>query len=370
MRFVVIVHDNPCYLVLYSGLPTKHDAPPDPAGDLAGLPAPLVRPAAADPLAAIKSLVLDAVSSPHTRRSYDLALSRFLAWYQAAGAPGLTKATVQRYRSELEGQRLAASSLNVHLSAIRKLAAEAADNGLLAPELAAGIGRVRGARRLGTRAGNWLTPEEATALLNTPDRSMLIGCRDRAILALLVGCGLRRAELVALDVDHIQLRDSCWVIPDLAGKGNRLRTVPMPAWVKVIVDEWLEGAGLAEGPVLRPLNKAGRIIDGRISEDTVWNIVREYGERLGKPGFAPHDLRRTCAKLCRISGGDLEQIQLLLGHASVQTTERYLGTRQNPVQAVNDNLPVEPELARSAPERKPIQAERPARTYAGRQAGD
>jgi integrase len=106
------------------------------------------------------------------------------------------------------------------LSAVRKLATEAADNGLLAPELAAGIARVRGAKRLGVRAGNWLTPEEATALLNAPDRSVLIGCRDRAILALLVGCGLRRAELVSLDVDQIQLRDSRWVLPDLEGEGK------------------------------------------------------------------------------------------------------------------------------------------------------
>jgi integrase len=118
------------------------------------------------------------------------------------------------------------------------------------------------------------------------------------------------------------------------------------AWVKVILDDWLARAGVETRPVFRPLNKSGRILESRLSEDTVWNIVREYGARIGKSHFAPHDLRRTCAKLCRVSGGDLEQIQLLLGHASVQTTERYLGTRQNLVQAVNDNLPVEPDLAR------------------------
>lgn len=297
-----------------------------------------------DPLAAIKGLVLDAVSSPHTRRTYGLALSRFLQWYQAAGSPGFNKGVVQRYRAELEAEGLSASSVNLQLSAVRKLAAEAADNGLLAPELAAGIARIRGVKRLGVRAGNWLTAGEATALLNAPDRSILIGCRNRAILALLIGCGLRRAELVSLNVEHIQLRDSRWVVPDLAGKGNRLRTVPVPTWVKVILDDWLHRAGVETGAVFRCLNKAGRVLDGRISEDTVWNVVREYGARLGKPGFAPHDLRRTCAKLCRISGGDLEQIQLLLGHASVQTTERYLGTRQNLVQAVNDHLPVEPDL--------------------------
>ena len=310
-------------------------------------------PVTADPLAVITALVLDAVPSPHTRRSYHLALSRFLTWYQSANAPGLTKATVQRYRTVLEAQGLAASSLNVHLSAIRKLAVEAADNGWLAPELAAAIGRVRGAQRQGIRAGNWLTAAETTTLLNAPDRLTLIGCRDRALLALLVGCGLRRTELVSLDVEHLQLRDARWVIPDLLGKGQRVRTVPVPTWTRVILTEWLERAAITTGPVCRPLNKAGRVFDQRLSEDTVWHVVRTYGRRLGQPQLAPHDLRRTCAKLCRGAGGNLEQIQLLLGHASVQTTEQYLGTRQNLVQAVNDHLPVEPDLTRSGPMRPP-----------------
>lgn len=342
--------DNTCYPVLcwllpfvpaisptVALLPSEAGASED-AGDFLRLIHSLKR---------IKSLVLDAVSSPHTRRSYDLSLTRFLNWYRAAGGPGLNKATIQRYRVELEGQGLSASSLNVHLSAIRKLAAEAADNGLLAPELAAGIARVRGVKRQGVRAGNWLTAEEATALLNLPDLSMLIGARDRALLALLIGCGLRRSELAALEVSDLELRESRWVIPDLIGKGNRLRTVPVPAWAKRILDHWLERAGIAEGPIFRPLSKVGRMMGIRercISEDVIWNVVREYGAQLGKAAFAPHDLRRTCAKLCRSSGGDLEQIQLLLGHASVQTTERYLGTRQNLERAVNDNLPVTPNL--------------------------
>jgi len=294
-------------------------------------------------LSAIKSLVLNAVSSPNTRRVYDIALTAFLSWYRSQGMPGFQKSTVNQYRVVLEGQGMAPSSINVHLSAIRKLAAEATDNGLLAGDLAAGIARVRGPRRLGTRAGNWLTPAQTSELLNTPDLSTPIGLRDRAVLALLAGCGLRRAELVSLDVARLQMREARWVIPDLEGKGGRLRTVPVPAWVKRIVDEWLRSAGIESGPVFRPLNKAGRVLNGRMSDDTVWNIVRQYGASVGHSELAPHDLRRTCAKLCRISGGDLEQIQFLLGHASVQTTERYLGTRQNLVKAVNDNLPLDPD---------------------------
>lgn len=307
------------------------------------LSSPSPAPAQTAPFEAIKHLVLDAVSSPHTRRSYDLALRRFLAWYRDSGTIGFDKALIQRYRSELETQGLASASVNVHLSAIQRLVAEAADNGLLAPAVAAGIARIRGVRRAGARIGNWLTPEEATALLNVPDAETLRGCRDRAILALLIGCGLRRGELVALDVLCLQLRDGRWTLPDLAGKGNRLRTVPVPVWVKGLVDRWMDRASIEAGPLFRPLNKAGRVLSRPVSEDTLWNLVREYGSQIGQAELAPHDLRRTCAKLCRGSGGELEQIQFLLGHASIQTTERYLGTRQNLAQAVNDWLPLNPD---------------------------
>jgi integrase len=292
----------------------------------------------------VKALALDSVSSPHSRRAYDRALSAFLGWYLAEQLPGLSKVTVQRYRVSLEASGLAPASINVALSAIRKLVQEAADNALVAPELAAGVARIRGVRRLGTRVGNWLTAAEATALLNTPDANSLKGARDRAILALLIGCGLRRAELVALDVGSLDLRDSRWVLPDLVGKGNRLRTVAVPVWAKILVEQWVAAAGLNDGPLFRPLNKGGAVLPGRLDEDTIWVLVRHYGAVIGHPSLAPHDLRRTCAKLCRASGGDLEQIQFLLGHASIQTTERYLGSKQNLVQAVNDNLPVEPQL--------------------------
>ena len=207
----------------------------------------------------LRKLVVDSVSSAHSRRAYGFALDQFFAWYAAEARAPFSKAVVQEYRAQLEARGLSASTINVHLAAVRKLAMEAADNGLLAPELAAGVARVRGAKRHGERVGNWLTPEEATAMLNAPDRSTLIGCRDRAILALLIGCGLRRTELVSLDVESIQLRDSRWVLPDLLGKGSRLRTVPVPAWVKVILDEWLERAAIASGAVFRPLNKGGRL---------------------------------------------------------------------------------------------------------------
>src|SRR5438128_2560459 len=110
----------------------------------------------------IKALVLDSVPSLHSRRAYDRSLTDFLDWYASDGAgQGFTKATVQRYSRHLEQRGLSASTRNVRLTPVRRLAAEAADNGLLDPELAAGIGRVKGAKQQGTRTGNWLTVDQA-----------------------------------------------------------------------------------------------------------------------------------------------------------------------------------------------------------------
>jgi len=224
------------------------------------------------------------------------------------------------------------------MSAIRKLAAEAADNGLLAPELAAGISRVKSAKSQGIRVGNWLSLRQAQSLLSAPDTTTLKGLRDRAIIAVLLGCGLRRSEVAALTFAHVQQRDGRWCIVDLVGKHGRVRTTPMPNWVKVAIDAWTSAAALTEGRVFRPVNRADRTSGDVLSEKVVWQLIKPYAEAAGVSGIAPHDLRRTCAKLCRAGGGELEQIQMLLGHASVQTTERYLGTKQDLVHAPNDSI--------------------------------
>jgi len=286
----------------------------------------------------LKALVLDSVSSPITKRVYNMALNEFLAWFQQAPRLGFTKATVSAWRVWLEDRRLGSSSIIIRMSAIRKLAAEAADNGLLAPELAAGIARVKSAKTQGIRTGNWLSQKQAQALLSAPDISTLRGLRDRAILAVLLGCGLRRSEVAALTFAHLQQRDGRWCIVDLVGKHGRVRTAPMPTWVKVAVVAWASPAGVAEGHVFRPVSRANRVTGEALGEKVVWQLIKPYAEAAGVPGIAPHDLRRTCAKLCRAGGGELEQIQMLLGHASVQTTERYLGTKQDLVHAPNDAI--------------------------------
>lgn len=287
----------------------------------------------------LKAIVLDSVSSPITRRVYNMALDEFLSWWAALDPrPPFSKAAVNAWRASLDARKLGSSSIIVRMSAIRKLAAEATDNGLLPPEMAAGVMRVKSAKTKGVRSGNWLSLPQAQVLLSAPDGATNKGLRDRAILATLLGCGLRRSEVAALTFTHIQQRDGRWCIVDLVGKHQRVRTVPMPTWVKVAIDAWTAAAGLTSGNVFRRVDRADRVKDATLSEQAVWQLLKAYAVTAGVAGIAPHDCRRTCAKLCRAAGGELEQIQMLLGHASVQTTERYLGTKQDLVHAPNDAI--------------------------------
>ncbi|MGA2196148.1 MAG: site-specific integrase [Bryobacteraceae bacterium] len=134
----------------------------------------------------LKALVLDSVSSPITKRVYNLGLDEFFAWFAQEPRAGFTKATVSAWRVALEARGLGSVSINVRITAVRKLAVEAADNGLLAPELAAGITRVKGAKSIGVRVGNWLSVQQAQRLLNAPDVTTKKGLRDpiaRAVVA-------------------------------------------------------------------------------------------------------------------------------------------------------------------------------------------
>ena len=115
----------------------------------------------------------------------------------------------------------------------------------------------------------------------------------------------------------------------------------MPVWTKCAIDGWTQVAGIDGGRIFRRVNRYGQIWGEGITPKTIWHVVKDAAQRAGIQNLAPHDLRRTCARLCHQAGGELEQIQFLLAHASVQTTERYLGCKQELRHAVNDNLGLE-----------------------------
>ena len=287
-----------------------------------------------------KNAVLNSLAAASSQESYGHAIDEFIGWYCSEPRLAFNRSVVLRYRFFLEQKNLAPSTINVRLAAVRRLAHEAADTGLLSPELAAGIGRVKGAKRLGTRIGNWLTIDQSKALLAV-SLDGLRGKRDRAALALLIGCGLRRAELVGLGMEDFQVREERWVIADLIGKGKHIRTVPVPVWAKRAVDEWTGAAKIDQGAIFRRVSRQEKVRGEGLTPKAIWHIVKAAAKRAAIKNLAPHDLRRTCARLCHLAGGELEQIQFLLGHASVQTTEHYLGCKQKLRHAVNDNLGLE-----------------------------
>jgi integrase len=293
-----------------------------------------------------KAAVLNSLTSKSGQRSYGHAITDFVEWYCSEPRLAFNRTVVLRYRIYLEQKQYAPTTINLRLAAVRRVAYEAADSGLLSPELAAGIRRVKGVRRIGIRVGNWLTAEQGKWLLAAAESDSLRGKRNHAILAMLIGCGLRRGELLALRVDAIQLREEHWVIADLLGKAGHIRTIPIPVWVKVAVDAWKEASGITEGTLFRSINKAGKVWGTGMTPKVLWAVVREGASRAGIEKLAPHDLWRTCARLCHLAGGELDQIQFLLGHVSIQTTERYLGCKQKLRDAVNDRMGIEPEANR------------------------
>lgn len=258
-----------------------------------------------------KAAVLNTLTSKSGQRSYDRAITDFVDWYCSEPRLAFNRTVVLRYRIYLEHKQYAATTINLRLAAVRRVAYEAADSGLLSPELAAGIRRVKGVRRIGVRIGNWLTAEQSKRLLGGAERESLRGKRNYAMLAMLIGCGLRRGELLALRVNSIQLREEHWVIADLLGKAGHIRTVPIPAWVKVAIDEWKNAAGITDGVLFRSINKTGRIWGSGMTPKVLWEIVREAASRAGIEKLAPHDLRRSCARLTvRCKGGRWAQLPL------------------------------------------------------------
>ena len=285
-----------------------------------------------------KRAVLNSLGSPASRRVYEYAINQFIAWYCSEPRLAFNRIVVMRYRMYLESRHLAANTINQQLAAVRRLAHEAADAGLLSPELAAGISRVKGVKQLGFRSGNWLSAEQSSEVLKHACGDSMRAKRDLAMLAMLFGCGFRRSELAGLQLNDIQKRQGHWAVVDLIGKGGHIRTVPIPDWVKAALDQWTCAANVTEGKIFRRVARKGKVWGKGLSQNVVWYVVRTCCQRAGLEHIAPHDLRRTCAKLCHDSGGELEQIQFLLGHASVQTTERYLGCKQNLGSPVNDRF--------------------------------
>lgn len=223
-------------------------------------------------------------------------------------------------RAEL-AQRYAHSTANKILSALRGTLKAAWKLGLMSAEeyhKAASIESVKGET---IPAGRSVAVGELRALLATCEQTPL-GLRDAAILSLLYGCGLRRAEVVALDVADYQPAESQLRV---RGKRNKQRIVPALGGVAAAVGDWLTVRGQEPGPLFFRIRRGNHIVRPlkRLTTQAVYKMLNERAKQAGVEKLSPHDLRRSFVGDLLDAGADIATVQKLAGHANVATTTRY-----------------------------------------------
>jgi site-specific recombinase XerD len=193
----------------------------------------------------------------------------------------------------------------------------------------------------GKRVAIWLSPEQVEQITALPDRSTARGRRDWIILALLLGAGLRRAEMAALTFTAVKRQPMKNGQPrgvlEILGKGKKYRTVPINSLLESRLEEWRKEAG--DGYIARAVNKTGTI-NGSLSETAINAIVHRYGAMIGLPELEAHDLRRTWAQLGLNAGVPLQEISTLLGHGSLVVTQRYLDLQISLENTISDYIPL------------------------------
>jgi site-specific recombinase XerD len=276
----------------------------------------------------IKITVMNGVSNL-TATSYGPSIDDFLNWWFESGESNPIVATTA-YRHYLAEERgFKPATANKKLSAIRKLFETAAvfgigkENWPLSFEVSTAIKSIKNIPQHGTTHGTRLNKEQLEALCYAPSGETILGKRDRTVLALLVGCGLRRSEVTNLTWGHLRRDGKVWEIVDLKGKHGRIRTVPVPQWVYDLVLEYSPDKGRDSERIVVSYDRHGNP-RGKITSQSIYRIVVDYSEKLGF-GVAPHDLRRSNARYLRDEGVEIENIQHELGHSSSAVTDRYIG---------------------------------------------
>lgn len=284
--------------------------------------------------------------TPHTRTAYQRQLAAFRSYCDGCGwhapTPALLRPTV--LEAWLASMRLAGKSpatCKQGKAAICWAARQAKRAGLINATDLADLVEVRVAGGGGVRQGRWLTADDLHRLVRSQRGAGLRPVRDRAILALLAGCALRRAELCDLRLEHLVEQDGAPVaLVNLTGKGSKVRSVAIPQWARGYVAAWLRiyrqqaDPGPAD-PLISAIDAGGRgsATTEPLRPASVHRILRQATAAAGLPDLAPHDLRRTAAALMERGGAGLREIRDALGHASVATTERYLATTSGPATA-------------------------------------
>lgn len=269
--------------------------------------------------------------APNTKRAYQSRLMAFLEWRDKQ-PPGAMVTHLKQYVAYLHHDReLSPRSVQAHINTIKGMIRTAA---ALEPQLAAGLPQLELVKPPAVRGevqGKRLTAQQARLLLNAPGTDTVKGVRDSAILALLLTLGLRRSEVCNLTWGHLDELEGHRVIANLKGKHGRIRTLKLPVWLWRLLDKWGSESGLlTDDPqqhIFVPITKDGKVLTYRkgLTPHAIYKMLNYYTRQTGLPPVKPHDLRRTAALLSRRGGATIEQVQVMLGHASPQTTSNYIG---------------------------------------------
>jgi len=269
--------------------------------------------------------------APNTQRAYASRLNAFLQWRDSQPSSSFVTHLKQYVAYLREDLSLAPRSVQAHVNTIKGMLRTAA---ALEPSLAAGLPQldlVKAPQVRGEVQGKRLTAQQARVLLNAPGKDTVKGIRDSAILGLLLALGLRRSEICTLTWEHITELEGHKVIANLKGKHGRIRTLKLPVWLWRLLINWGENSGLdmtdIERRVFVPITKDGKVLAYRagMTPHAIYKLINTYTAMTGLPSVKPHDLRRTAALLARRGGASIEQVQIMLGHASPQTTSNYIG---------------------------------------------
>lgn len=225
--------------------------------------------------------------------------------------------------------RLAPATCNKVLAAVRGVLREGARLGLLTHEELSACLSVRGVAGSREMRGRALSGGELRALFLSCAESSgprgAIGARDAALLGVLYGCGLRRAEAAALELSDLSSSSSSSTSLELlvAGKGNRQRRAYLPQGAGDAMRAWLRARGDQPGPLFGPVGKSGRVALRGMTDYAIALAVAARAKRAGVSAFSPHDLRRTLVGDLLDAGADLSAVQMIAGHRQVSTTARY-----------------------------------------------
>lgn len=291
------------------------------------------------------------LKSEHSRRAYQKGLNLFLDWWateQPSAHLSVTLLTdylnhLQEMESAKTGEPLSQNTINSRMNAARRLAStlKSMAQGELdelertkAPENIIEqqqkqverlnrITAVSGVKVKNQKRGTWLDDKQARLLLAMPNTERIKGTRDKALLAVLLYCGLRRDELVNLTFDNIKSLAGKPAI-EIVGKGDKRRTFGVHPDVIRLLNEWKKASGRSGGFVFVQMLKGDKLTDSQLTTGAIKYLVNEYSQAALGLELNPHDLRRTAAYLALKYGANLEQIRQMLGHSSLQTTQRYI----------------------------------------------